>query len=52
MFLIRESVLYFIAVQVLHKCYLKEVLWNAFRSSDCVTLSHAERNSYHEPVQS
>ena len=29
MFLIRESVLYFIAVQVLHKCYLMEVLWNA-----------------------
>ena len=29
MLLIRESVLYFIAVQVLHKCYLMEVLWNA-----------------------
>lgn len=38
MFLIRESVLYFIAVQVLHKCYLKEVLRNASRSSALTVL--------------
>ena len=38
MFLIRESVLYFIAVQVLHKCYLMEVLWNASMSSALIVL--------------